>query len=352
MDRFIGIDVHKDSCTVAVMGPSGKRIRCEVVETNGSALIEALLLIPKERRICIEECGQSTWLYEILRPHAKELVVEGSSEKKNRSHQKNDEKDAWALAERLRTGTVKSRVFKAPKELGELREAVRAYGFVVEDLVRTKNRLQAVYRSRGIQVEGNKPYQKGQRDSLLAQLPSDRRLMAELLIQELDTQESLKAEAEMKIEEKAKSHPTVARLMTAPGLGIIRAAQIVAIGITPHRFRTLRQFWSYCGLAVVMRTSSDWVRRDGQWIHSDNVGKTRGLTKRRQPILKAAFKGAATVVVGRMQEHPLTRKYHQLCEAGTKPPLAMLTIARKIAAIVFAMWRNEEDYHPVQTSSQ
>ncbi len=89
-------------------------------------------------------------------------------------------------------------------------------------------------------------------------------------------------------------------------------------------------------MAVVMRTSSDWIRQDGRWVRSDNVAKTRGLSRRRQPVLKAVFKGAATCVVGRQNDHPLTRKYHQMCEAGTKPSLAMLTIARKIAAAVFA----------------
>jgi transposase len=352
MDRFIGIDVHKDSCTVAVMGPSGKRIRCDVVETNGAALIELIRLIPKERRVCIEESGQSEWLREILRPHVSEVVVEGTTEKKDRSKQKNDERDSWGLADRLRTGTVKNRVFGAPRELSELRDAVRAYGVIVEDAVRTKNRLQAVYRSRGIAVEGDEIYRKDKREAELAKLPEGRRILAELLSRELDTQEKLKTEAEERIEAKAQAHPAVARLMTAPGFGLIRAAQVVAIGITPQRFRTLRQFWSYCGLAVVMRTSSDWVRQDGRWIRSDNVSKTRGLTRKRQPMLKAAFKGAATVVVGRMKEHPLTRRYHQLCDAGTKPSLAMLTIARKIAAAVFAMWRNQEAYDPEHRASQ
>jgi transposase len=352
MDRFIGIDVHKDSCTVAVMGPSGKRIRCEVVETNGAALVELIRLIPKERRVCIEESGQSAWLREILQPHVSEVVVEGTTERKDRSQQKNDEKDAWGLADRLRTGTVKNRVFGAPRELSELRDAVRAYGIVVRDLVRTKNRLQAIYRSRGIAVEGDAIYRKDDREEQLAKLPEGRRLLAELLSRELDAQEALKAEAEERVEAKAQAHPTVARLMTVPGLGLIRAAQVVAIGITPKRFRTLRQFWSYCGLAVVMHTSSDWVRQDGRWIRSDNVSKTRGLTRKRQPTLKAVFKGAATVVVGRMKEHPLTSKYQQLCDAGTKPSLAMLTIARKLAATVFAMWRNEEAYDPGHRASQ
>ncbi len=33
--------------------------------------------------------------------------------------------------------------------------------------------------------------------------------------------------------------------------------------------------------------------------------------------------------------------------SGTRPPLARLTIARKIAATVLAMWKNEEVYKAV-----
>ena len=38
MDRFIGIDAHTESCTVAVMGPSGKRLKEARLETNGQVL--------------------------------------------------------------------------------------------------------------------------------------------------------------------------------------------------------------------------------------------------------------------------------------------------------------------------
>ena len=33
MDRFIGLDAHLSSCTMAVVGPSGKRLKTDVVET-------------------------------------------------------------------------------------------------------------------------------------------------------------------------------------------------------------------------------------------------------------------------------------------------------------------------------
>ena len=38
--------------------------------------------------------------------------------------------------------------------------------------------------------------------------------------------------------------------------------------------------------------------------------------------------------------------YDPLCSNGTKPNLAKVTVARKIAAIVRAMWKTEERYEP------
>ena len=47
-----------------------------------------------------------------------------------------------------------------------------------------------------------------------------------------------------------------------------------------------------------------------------------------------------------MAKDPLRRDYERLLENGTKPNLARLTLARKIAAIVLAMWKNKEVYNP------
>jgi transposase len=69
---------------------------------------------------------------------------------------------------------------------------------------------------------------------------------------------------------------------------------LVPIVVSPHRFRTKRQFWSYCGLGIVMRSSSDWVRdKNGQWQRAQ-VQQTRGLNLTHNHHLKAIFKGAAT----------------------------------------------------------
>ncbi len=46
MDRYIGLDAHVSSCTLGMVGPSGKRLGLHVVETNAKALIEVLHSIP------------------------------------------------------------------------------------------------------------------------------------------------------------------------------------------------------------------------------------------------------------------------------------------------------------------
>jgi hypothetical protein len=58
-----------------VIDASGERVRVDVVETNGQALIEFLKLQPGTLRLCMEECTQATWLAEILMPHVAPLAV-------------------------------------------------------------------------------------------------------------------------------------------------------------------------------------------------------------------------------------------------------------------------------------
>ncbi|MEO8181040.1 MAG: hypothetical protein ABI895_19565, partial [Deltaproteobacteria bacterium] len=39
MDRYIGMDVHAMSCTLTIVGPSGRQLKSDVVETNGQASV-------------------------------------------------------------------------------------------------------------------------------------------------------------------------------------------------------------------------------------------------------------------------------------------------------------------------
>src|SRR3954469_7070592 len=151
MKRYIGLDVHATSTTFAVIGESGKRLGTHVVETNGQALVEQLKTIAGKKHVCLEEGTQSAWLYEILAPHAEEIVVVMVSESRG---QKSDESDAFHLAEQLRTGALKRRGFKEVGEYKTLGELGRTHAMIVQDVVRVQNRIKALLRSRGIAVAG------------------------------------------------------------------------------------------------------------------------------------------------------------------------------------------------------
>jgi len=254
-------------------------------------------------------------------------------------------RDAFARADELRTGAIETRVYKSPPHLATLRNAVRAYGFAVTDVVRAKNRLRSVFLSRGIQADAA-IYDPARRTRWLIKLPKPHRELAEWLGRQLDELVPLRDEAEQWLLKEAKTHPIIRTLATAPGMGPIRTAQVVAITANPERFRTRRQYWSYCGLSIVMRSSSDWVRgKDRDWERS-RAPQTRGLTRKRHPLLKSVFKGAATTVIAQLPDDPLHKNYQRMLQAGIKPNLAKLTLARRIAATVLSMWKHQEVYDP------
>jgi len=53
--------------------------------------------------------------------------------------------------------------------------------------------------------------------------------------------------------------------------GPIRVALLIALIQTPHRFRTKRQLWAYCGLALQTRTSGEYRFTGGEPQHSKRL---------------------------------------------------------------------------------
>jgi transposase len=344
MDRYIGLDVHSQSCTLVVIGPTGRQITERIVETNGRSLVEAVRDVPVRRHLCFEEGSQSAWLYELLEPHVDEIVV---VRPEKRTGCKSDSSDAAYLAEELRSGKAKRRVFKAPGMYTSLREAERTYRLTRRELVRAKNRLKALFRSRGVLIDEH-IYETKSQPRLIRKLPAAYRPRAELLALQLEAAARMHAQTEKWLHEEASRCSAVSQLETMPGIGIIRAAQIVATVVVPHRFRTKRQFWSYCGFGIVTRSSADWVRDSkGNWVRRQ-VPLPRGLNANRNPILKEVFKGAAKTIIGHMPGHPLHLDYQRMLQDGIKPNLAHLTIARRLAAVALAIWKHKEDYDPAK----
>lgn len=344
MERYIGLDAHGQSCTFGVIGPSGRRIRHDVVETNGAALVRYVRSLPGRKHLCLEEGTQSAWLYEILSPHVEEIVVAGLYERTRGP--KDDLRDAFQRAEELRTNRVPRPVFKAPRQFARLRELGRVHSMLGWDVVRVQSRLKAMYRGRGVPTPGKAVYRPAGREAWLAKLPVSCRSATARLYEQYDALREMKKQAENELLAEAAKQPIAKILATAPGMGPIRVAQLLPVVVTPHRFRTRKQFWAYCGLAIVVRSSSDWVRTEhGGWMRAP-VARTRGLNRNRNATLKNIFKGAATTVITNLPRDPLHEHYRHLTTAGTKPNLAKLTLARRIAAVVLRMWKDGTEYDP------
>ena len=117
MERYIGIDTHRDSSTICVLSATGKRVTQEVVATNGHVLVDFLRGQRGTLQVCIEESTWSEWLYEILSPYAAQLVVYQSEWTPGA---KSDSIDAHGLAEKLRIGQAGPGVFKSPQRYRQL----------------------------------------------------------------------------------------------------------------------------------------------------------------------------------------------------------------------------------------
>lgn len=344
MVRYIGIDAHLQSCTVAVMGPTGRRLKEQVVESNGQALKEVIASIAGERHVCLEEGELSEWLYEVLLPVVQEVVVVQPEKRKG---SKSDSVDAWALAELVRTRRKATVVYKAPGLYRGLREAVQAHRAMTRDVVRVKNRLRAIFRGRGICGFDQELYQAESRQRWLQKLCAARRRRAELYGEQLDALMLKQRQAEAWLHQEAGGCAITKLVATAPGIGLVRGSQTVATVMTPYRFRSRSQFWAYCGLAVVDISSSDWEPRREGGFRRKRRNLTRGLNRNHNPLLKEVFKGAATSVIQSMPDNPLAQNYRRLVEQErVDPALARLTLARQIAAVVLAMWKKQEVYDP------
>jgi len=327
MERYIGLDAHATSCTFAVLSERGRRLDSAVVETNGRALVKSLRSVPGDKHLRLEEGTQSAWLYEVLQGHVRELVVTHAYERKRGP--KDDQRDAFHLAESLRIGAV-SPVYKDRGQLSELRAHADVYAKLVTYVVRAQNRLKALFRSRGVQVVGGAVYTQRDRQAYLDELARPYRGSAELLYSEIDALRAIKKEAEKQLIAQSHQHCISAVLQTCPGMGPIRVAETIPIIVSPYRFRTARQLWAYSGLAIVMRSSSDWVQTPQGWQRAETI-RTRGLNRNYNRRLKNIFKRAATTVITQCLE-PMVSDYHRCLEQGTKPPMAKLTLARRISA--------------------
>ena len=336
--KYIGMDVHKETISIAVRNSAGKLVMECVIETKASTILQFFQGLSGSLQVTFEEGTWAAWLYDLLKPQVTELVV--CNPRRNallKEGSKSDRIDAKKLAELLRMGSL-SAVYHGEHGLRMLKELSRSYLTISKDLGRVMNRLKALYRSWAIPCAGTQVYAPRHRSEWLSKIREAgvcRR--AELYYQQLDALRFLRQQARKELLAEASKHSATKLLRQIPGIGSLRAAHLVALLQTPHRFRTKRQLWSFSGLALETHDSAQYRYVQGQLRRSKKPQQLRGLNANHNHDLKDIFKGAA--MRASTCDGPLRDFYQSLLAKGMRPTMARLTLARKIAAITLIVWK-------------
>jgi transposase len=314
--KYIGLDVHKEAIAIAVLNSAGKLVMESIIETKAATLLEFLHGLRGELHVTLEEGTWAAWLYDVLKPHVREIVV--CNPRRNalmKEGSKSDKVDARKLAELLRGGLLRA-VYHGENGLRTLQELARSYLTISKDQRRVMSRLKALYRSWGIPCSGRQVYAPRHREQWLGKIAhAGVRRRAELMYQQM----------------------AVKILRQVPSIGPLRATLLLALMQTPYRFRSKRQLWTYSGLGVETHDSAQPRYVDGQLQRSKKPQQIRGLNQNHNHEMKEIFK--STALSASRCAGPLQDFYARLLAKGMKPDMARLTLARKIAAITLTLWK-------------
>ena len=336
--KYIGLDVHQATISVAVLDSTGKLVMESVLETKAATLLQFIRGLRGSLQVTFEEGTWAAWLYDVLKPYVTNIVV--CDPRRNallKEGSKSDRIDARKLAELLRGGFLRP-VYHGETGLRTLRELSRSYLTISKDLTRVMNRLKALYRGWGIPCAGTQVYAPRHRSEWLGKITEvGVRRRAELYYQQLDVLELLRQQGRRDLLAESRKHSATKLLRQIPLIGPIRAALLIALMQTPNRFRTKRQLWAYSGLAILTHESAQYRYAGGQLQRSKKAAMVRGLNENHNHDLKAIFKSTATRASS--CAGPFQDFYQALLAKGMRPSMARLTLARKIAAITLIVWK-------------
>ena len=130
--KYIGMDVHKETVSIAVMNSTGKLVMESIIETKTATILQFIQGLRGDLHVTFEEGTWAAWLYDLLKPHVTKIEL-------------------------LRAGLLRP-VYHGENGLRTLKELSRSYLTISKDLTRVMNRLKALYRGWGICCEGATVY--------------------------------------------------------------------------------------------------------------------------------------------------------------------------------------------------
>lgn len=250
---------------------------------------------------------------------------------------KNDRLDAEALARAMEDGKIpRAHVLSTARR--ELRRHLHVRRALVETRTTFVVGLRAMFRGEGV------PLPRCDADRFAAmvrerELPDGLREVAEPIVATLETLQEQLAEADRRLARLYEGEPTVKLLSTTPGVGLIVAAMFVAVIDEARRFKHAHELQSYLGLVPAEKSSGTTGRRLGS------------ITKKGNAYLRSLLVQAAWHMLRRKDDgDPLVIWGRDIADRRGKR-VAMVAVARRLAGILWAMWKRGQPYDPAHAAT-
>lgn len=304
------------------------------IGTSERGIIEFVKSVRAPRQLIIEEGTLAGWIKDVMESRGERVVITDPKQNRwiGRAEDKSDRIDAEKLAHLHRGGYTKE-ITHLVGDRRRFRELVMYYHDTTKSITRVKNKLKAKFRQNGIQCSGEAVYNEGNFLEWIGKLPKEEvvRFQVEGLMQQLIFLEGQKSQALKRVKEMGKAAVEISQFRKISGIDWIVACTISALVGDIRRFSNKRKFWKYVGLGIVKRGSGKSV-------------SPSHLTDDYNRRLKWAFKTASWASIG-SNDNPFRRQYLRLTiEKGMMEHRAVLTVARSIAATVYAIWKKGAEY--------
>src|SRR6266540_6209456 len=329
--RFIGLDVHRDFCEVALAEAGEVRLAGRV-QTEPAALALFAQSLGGDDEVALETTGNALQIARILEPHVARVVLANPKAVKGitRAGAKTDQIDARTLAKLLAGGFLPA-VWLPDERTRILRRRISARAQLVRQRTRAKNQVHATLIRN---LKGKPPVSdlfgvRGRRWLAAQDLPADEHETIAACLRQIEFLDGEVAMVERTLAEQVLASPEMRRLLTLPGVNFVTAAALIAAVGEIGRFPTARHLASYLGLDPRVSQSGAEPARHGR-ISKQGPGETRHV------LVEAAWHAARTA-------GPL-RAFHQRVAARRGGNIATVAVARKLAVIAWHMLSRGEDY--------
>jgi transposase len=374
IELYIGLDVHKDSTTIAVADPGSRgEIRLfGSISSDIDRLEKALRRIgkahPNARLHVAYEAGPCGF---VIARRLKQLQVPclvaapSLIPKQPGSPFKTDKRDACTIARLLRAGELTAVYVPEPTDEA-IRDLCRARTDAVDDQRRSRLRLKSFLLRHGYRYQGkanwSQPHMRYLRELVLPH-PAMKAILEEYL-QAIDAAHDRvqRIEASMlSLLETWRLKPAVQALMAFRGFQLVAAMVTVSELGDIHRFEHPRQLMTYLGLVSVEHSSGPKQRlgsisRCGnghqRWIltecaeHYLQPPKVSKELSRRQQGQPAAVRALSWKAQNRLH-----LRFSRLLGRRLPRNKAKVAVARELCGFIWALLRTQPCYTtPVPTS--